>query len=134
MLEEKGLSTSMREPEVEPISPNIPNKMREQLSSNSRSGKTADVYQDYTIDRHNMVIMRARKPVYSNLYKSCTYNFEGRVTKASKKNCQVEYKSRIDDKCQIVFQHGSRGEDDKKGGKKNGKIYALDFCYPFSTL
>jgi len=34
----------------------------------------------------------------------------------------------------VVFQHGSRGDEDKKGGKKNGKIYALDFCYPFSTL
>ena len=87
MLEEKGIESSIKEPEVEPISPNIPNKMRQQLSAGSRSGQKGDPYQDYTIDRHNMVIMRARKPIYSNVYKSCTYNFEGRVTKASKKNC-----------------------------------------------
>jgi len=29
MLEEKGITSSMKEPEVEPISPNIPNKMRQ---------------------------------------------------------------------------------------------------------
>jgi hypothetical protein len=87
MLEEKGIQSSMKEPEVEPISPNIPNKMRQQLSSSSRNAKSADPYQDYTLDRHNMTIMRAKKPIYSNSYRSCTYNFEGRVTKSSKKNC-----------------------------------------------
>ena len=78
--------------------------------------------------------MRGRKPVYSNIYRSCTYNFEGRVTKSSRKNCQVEYKTKGDDKCRVVLQHGSCGDEEKRSGKKNGKTYSLDFIYPFSTL
>ena len=51
-------------------------------------------------------------------------NFMGRVKKSSKKNCQLEYKFKSDQKIRLVLQHGAFNSD----------IFILDYGYPFSQL
>ena len=51
--------------------------------------------------------MRAKRPQYHEYQRQCVLNFSGRVDKSSKKNIQIEYKSRVDDKVRIVLQHGA---------------------------
>jgi hypothetical protein len=58
-------------------------------------------------------------------------NFEGRVNQSSKKNIQIEYKSRVDDKIKLSLQHGAYSDGNSS---KSKKLYILDFKYPFSTL
>ena len=77
--------------------------------------------------------MRARRPTYQSFTRTYFLNFDGRVTKSSKKNVQIEYRSRVDDKLRVVLQHGAQNSD-SGGSDKSAKYYALDFTYPFSTL
>jgi len=48
----------------------------------------------------------------------------GRVKRSSKKNTQLEFKFRSDNKIRVVLQHGRREKD----------LFILDFGYPFNTL
>lgn len=77
--------------------------------------------------------MRARRPTYQSYSKTYYLNFDGRVTKSSKKNVQIEYRSRVDDKLRVVLQHGAQTSE-SSGSDKGAKMYALDFTYPFSAL
>jgi len=57
-------------------------------------------------DRSNTLLMRAKRPVYQNFTRTCVLNFEGRSVKSSKKNIQIEYKSRLDartDRCRVAL-------------------------------
>jgi len=47
--------------------------------------------------------MRARRPTWSKISQRCQLNFDGRVSKSSKKNIQIEYKSRFDGKLKVVL-------------------------------
>ena len=138
MLEQGLSSPSIKEPEVEPFSPSpvaIPGKMRKQLSSPyPKHQGSSEIFSDQTRDRMNSILMRARRPVYSQIYRTCQLNFEGRVTKSSRKNIQLEYKSRQDEKCRVVLQHGSQNKNSDSKGKSDMKIYTLDFTYPCSTV
>jgi hypothetical protein len=83
-----------------------------------------------------MILMRATKPQYSSYSRSCKLNFEGRIPRSSRKNIQIEYKSRMDGKIRTALQHcavGGRSDLGEDLGK-NSKLYALDFTYPFSQL
>jgi hypothetical protein len=40
------------------------------------------------------------------------------------------YKSRLDEKCKTCLQHGALDSNDDK----KGKMYILDFTYPFSPV
>mmetsp|Transcript_18763 Transcript_18763/g.32064 ORF Transcript_18763/g.32064 Transcript_18763/m.32064 type:complete len:110 (+) Transcript_18763:652-981(+) len=87
------------------------------------------------LEYQKMVLMRARKPYYQSYSKTCMLNFEGRVTSSSKKNIQIEYKSRLDNKIRVVLQHGAQGSRHSSDiPTLNGKIYSLDFTYPFTPL
>ena len=66
------------------------------------------LFEDKHRDKNNILMMRGRAPVYSKITKSCQLNFDGRVNKSSKKNIQIEYKSRVDNKLRVVLQHGAR--------------------------
>lgn len=55
------------------------------------------------------------------------------MAKSSSKNVQIEYKSRVDNTCRIVLQHGKL-EILTAGGRNIGKVYSLDFTYPFCPL
>ena len=78
-----------------------------------------------------LLLMRTRRPVYQQFTKSYFLNFDGRVTKSSKKNVQIEYRSRVDDKVRVVLQHGAQ---EGTTSKQDQQLYALDFTYPFSPL
>lgn len=84
-------------------------------------------------DRSLLLLMRSRRPVYQSFTRSYFLNFDGRVNKTSKKNVQIEYRSRLDDKVRVVLQHGAQGGS-SDSGDKNTKVYSLDFTYPFSPL
>lgn len=48
----------------------------------------------------------------------------------------IEYKSRVDDKLKLCLQHGafnSRGNG-AISALRDGKLYILDFAYPFSPI
>lgn len=60
-------------------------------------------FEDSTRDKSALLLLRGRKPVYSNYTRQATLDFGGRVTKASKKNIQIEYKSRADNKIRVVL-------------------------------
>ena len=89
-------------------------------------------------DRSNTLLMRAKRPVYQNFTRSCVLNFEGRSVKSSKKNIQIEYKSRLDnrtDRCRVALQHAADKETYlDNNGVKSGRVYILDFTYPFSPI
>lgn len=62
-------------------------------------------------------------------------HFENRNVKSSKKNVMLEYKSRVDDKLKVCLQHGAiNGQGNGIGGGSGGKMYALDFAYPFTPI
>ena len=54
-------------------------------------------------DKNNLLLMRAKKPTYKSFTKTCSLEFDNRVQLPSKKNVQIEYKSRVDNKCRIVL-------------------------------
>ena len=47
----------------------------------------------------------------------------------------IEYKSRVDDKLKICLQHGAHsGNRGGMGAVGGGKMYILDFAYPFTPI
>lgn len=62
-----------------------------------------DQIRGYEPTRDELLMMRAKRPTYHDHQRQCVLNFSGRVDKSSKKNIQIEYKSRIDDKVRIVL-------------------------------
>jgi hypothetical protein len=103
------LITSQPEEEDSPTKINecsSPLKMRNQTSSTGLNALKIDKekeFDDKSRDKNNLLLMRAKKPVYRSFTKTCSLDFDGRVQLPSKKNVQIEYKSRVDNKCRVVL-------------------------------
>lgn len=88
-----------------------PNKMRKGESNKGLSALGIDKEKEFdkkSRDKNNLLLMRARKPTYKSYAKTCSLDFDSRVQLPSKKNVQIEYKSRVDNKCRVVLQHGAQ--------------------------
>jgi hypothetical protein len=110
-------------------------KLRNKESATGLSALNIDKekeFDDKARDKNNLLLMRAKKPIYRSYAKTCSLEFDGRVQLPSKKNVQIEYKSRVDNRCRIVLQHGA--QQHIKTEMYRGKVYSLDFTYPFSPL
>lgn len=85
-------------------------------------------------DKNDLLLLRAKKPLWKKYTQSYVHDFDGRVKENSKKNVQIEYKSRVDNRCRIVLQHGKMQVMKNKDEQGGGKLYSLDFTYPFSPI
>eukprot|EP00347_Sterkiella_histriomuscorum_P008274 403345707 len=101
--------------------------LHEILNNQDYRGSIRDAYDKHKKDEKktsDRILLRARKPLFKKIDRSLSLNFNGRVKKASRKNVQIEYKFKRDDKYRIVLQHGKLAND----------IFILDYGYPFTTI
>lgn len=68
--------------------------------------------------------LRAKRPLVSKVERTATLNYSGRVKQSSKKNAQLEFKFKSDNKIRLVLQHGKFCKD----------TFILDYGYPLSDI
>ncbi len=68
--------------------------------------------------------IRAKRPLVSKLERTATLNYSGRVKQSSKKNAQLEFKFKSDNRVRLVLQHGKFCKD----------TFILDYGYPLSPV
>ena len=98
--------------------------METYMSQGYKIANKQDASNTYTLERPDEIKCRGRRPREDKFRGTCSLQFAGRVKMSSRKNAQMEVKTKLDGKLKSVFQHG----------KFSDEIFILDFGYPLSPM